>query len=145
MGDTGQETILAACGLRSHGVVVMSTGFLSCSTGSSYILGQGPQRQCLQQGIPGFWRRDWPEGLRYATTLDFSQSLRNPSPLWPSLNKQALSEKNIPWDASGSSWPQAHLLVPEIADCNCVQGSVYLAACNVVVQFGSKRVEEARV
>lgn len=43
----------------------------------------------------------------------------------------------------------AQLLEPEIADCDSVQGSACLAACDdflrVVVQVGAKRVEGAKV
>lgn len=54
VGDSGQQTIPAACGEVRQGSDDVHSDFPSYSAGSSHIPSQGPERPCLQHWIPGF-------------------------------------------------------------------------------------------
>ena len=91
VGDMGQETIPPACSEGGRTVVQLSAlAFFSVLQAPlpSYSRPGPLERMLCNVGFRAFEERGSPEVLAYATAPDFSQNLRNPSPVWPSFKKK---------------------------------------------------------
>ena len=87
----GQETIPPACSEGGRTVVQLSAlAFFSVLQAPlpSYSRPGPLERMLCNVGFRAFEERGSPEVLAYATAPDFSQNLRNPSPVWPSFKKK---------------------------------------------------------